>query len=68
MRLNLLAGSAVLIGLAATTAQEPSKEALRRKLKDHDVHAGWIYDDLPAAIAAAQKSRKPLLAVFRCVP
>jgi hypothetical protein len=67
MRLNLIAGSVLLVGMAATTAQELSKQDLRKKLKD-DVHASWIYDDLPAATAAAKQSGKPILAVFRCVP
>ena len=67
MRLNLIAGCALLAGLAATAAQEGPKEALRKKLKD-DVHASWIYDDFPAALAAGAKTGKPILAVFRCVP
>ncbi len=67
MRLNLIAGSVLLVGLAATTAQEGPKEALRKKLKD-DVNPAWIYDDLPAATAAAKQSGKPILAIFRCVP
>ena len=63
MRKTLIAGGALLVGLAA--AQELSKQELQKKLKDTDVHASWIYDDMPAAIAAASKSGKPLLAVFR---
>lgn len=65
MRLNVLAGCAILAGLAATAAQDKSKDALRGKLKDTDVHPSWIYDDVPAAIEAATKSGKPILAVFR---
>ncbi len=65
MKLNLFVGAALLAGLAATAAQDKSKDALRGKLKDTDVHPSWIYDDVPAAIAAATKSGKPLLAVFR---
>jgi len=65
MRLMWIAGGALLMGMAA--AQELTKQELRKKLKD-DVHPDWIYDDLPAAFAAAAKSNKPILAVFRCVP
>lgn len=65
MRLNLLAGTAILLGLAATAGQDGSKDALRKKLKDTDIHADWIYDDIPAAFAAAAKTGKPVLAVFR---
>ncbi|HEY3122569.1 MAG TPA: hypothetical protein VGK70_00730 [Thermoanaerobaculia bacterium] len=68
MRLNLLAGSALLVGLAATAVQELPKRELRQKLKDTDIHPDWIYDDVPAALAAGAKSGKPILAVFRCVP
>jgi len=33
--------------------------------KDSDV---WVYNDIPAAMAAARKSGKPLFVTFRCVP
>ena len=62
---NQIAGAALLLGLVAT--QQISKEELRKKLKD-EVHPAWIYDDIPAALAEAKKSGKPILAVFRCVP
>ena len=28
----------------------------------------WVYDDLEAATAKAEKTGKPLLVTFRCVP
>jgi len=65
MKSTFLLGVSLLAGFAA--AQDLSKEALRKKLKD-DVNPAWIYDDLPAATAAAKQSGKPILAVFRCVP
>lgn len=65
LKLNLVVGAALLAGVAATAAQDNSKEALRGKLKDTDVHPSWIYDDVPAAIEAATKSGRPILAVFR---
>jgi hypothetical protein len=33
--------------------------------KDTDV---WVYNDIPAAMAAAKKAGKPLFVTFRCVP
>jgi hypothetical protein len=65
MKTFLLLGISLLAGFAA--AQDLSKDALRRKLKD-DVDPAWIYDDLPSALAAGAKTGKPILAVFRCVP
>jgi serine protease Do len=41
---------------------------LQKSLKDLDIAAHWIYDDLPKAIAQSKATGKPILAVFRCVP
>ena len=30
--------------------------------------ASWIYDDLDAALADADRSGKPLMVVLRCIP
>ena len=45
------------------TAQD--KEALKASLKDVDLPASWIYDDIDAGFAEAKKSGKPLLVAFR---
>lgn len=45
---------------SASTAQE-----LRDKLKDIDVGERWSYNDWESAKAAAAKSKKPILALFR---
>jgi hypothetical protein len=58
----------LLLLSAFSFIQELSKPDLQKKLKDTAVHPEWIYDDLPAAFAAAAKSGKPILAIFRCVP
>ncbi len=34
----------------------------RAELGDSDI---WVYNDLPAAISASEKSKKPILLVFR---
>ena len=49
--------------LALLLAQD--KEALKTSLKDVDLPASWIYDDIDAGFAEAKKSGKPLLVAFR---
>ncbi len=41
------------------------KEKLRTALKDTEVKGDWIYDDLDGGYAAAKKSGKPMMIVFR---
>jgi hypothetical protein len=55
--------AAACLSLAA--AQDGAKEQLRVALKDNEVKGDWIYDDLPAGYAAAKKSGKPMMIVFR---
>jgi len=45
-------------------------EALRERLKDaNGVQTDvWVYNDIPAAIAEARRTNKPLFVTFRCVP
>ena len=54
--------------LSTVAAQDGAKEQLRIALKDNEVKGDWIYDDLPAGMAAAKKTGKPMMVVFRCVP
>ena len=69
MKLTVL--TLVLAALAAAPsnsarAEEGSgKDELRKSLKDFDAAASWVYDDLESGFAAARKSAKPLLVVFR---
>ena len=51
--------------LCASGPQDPKKEQLRVALKDDAVKGDWIYDDINAGYAAAKKSGKPMLVVFR---
>ena len=53
------------LAMAALCLQEGSKEALKTALKDADIPASWIYDDLNAGFAEARKTGKPMLVVFR---
>jgi hypothetical protein len=57
----------VSIALLLTSAVRAASP-LGESLKDIEVAPHWIYDDLPAAIAEAKRSGKPLLVVLRCVP
>jgi hypothetical protein len=61
MMLGLVAG----LSLLAFAPQGGPKEQLKTALKDDAVKGDWIYDDLPAGYAAAKKSGKPMLVVFR---
>ena len=61
MKLAIAGAVACLAFLA--TAQD--KEKLRTALKDTEVKGDWIYDDLDAGTAAAKKSGKPMMIVFR---
>ena len=55
---------AVPLGITANLwAGQPT--TLQKKLKDLDVHASWIYNDLAAGFKQAKKTGKPLLVVFR---
>jgi len=70
MNVKLAGAVLLLVGLAAAgwAVQDVSKEQIRTGLKDTELQGAWIYDDLPAGIAEASKSGKPLMIVFRCVP
>ena len=41
---------------------------LQKKLKDTDVGARWIYNDIGKGFTEARATGKPLLVTFRCVP
>jgi hypothetical protein len=66
MRLHRLATLAVMFptALLAFGAQDSNRQ-LQQSLKDTDVHPSWIYNDVAAGFAAAKKTGKPLLVVFR---
>ena len=56
-----------LVGAAglALAKEEPS---LQRLLQDDAVADGWIYEDLASGFEQAERSGKPLLVCFSCVP
>ncbi len=47
------------------TAVPQDKEALKASMKEVDVPASWIYDDIDAGFAEAKRTGKPLLVAFR---
>jgi hypothetical protein len=49
----------------AVAQQQPMSKEQWRQTKDAGVASRWIYDDLPAGVAEAKKSGKPLLIAFR---
>jgi len=61
MRLWISTVAALCVLAAAALAQD-------MRGQDVQLRGDWIQDDLPAALAAARKSGRPLLAVLRCVP
>ncbi|MFM7055449.1 MAG: Trx7/PDZ domain-containing (seleno)protein [Planctomycetota bacterium] len=55
--------------LVVCTAATPADD-LRERLKDDNGRNSdvWVYNDIPAAMAAAKRTGKPLFVTFRCVP
>lgn len=65
MKMNAWAVGAMAAACLSLGAQDSAKEQLRIALKDNEVKGGWIYDDLASGYAAAKKSGKPMMVVFR---
>ncbi|HUF11125.1 MAG TPA: hypothetical protein VMO47_17520 [Rhodothermales bacterium] len=70
---------ALALGLGATvyftsTAAAEERKKTRDELVQDDLSAwgedddAWIYNDLPVALAEANRSGKPIMAVLRCIP
>ena len=62
----------MLVSLFSTTAMAQEKMSREQKVKKDREHfaadSSWIYNDFAAALAEAQKTDKPILAVMRCLP
>lgn len=54
--------------LLTLSSAAPAQSPLQQELKDLNLAPHWIYDDLPAALAKAKETGKPILVVLRCVP
>jgi len=69
--LSLFALFACLVSPHRLTAQDSGArplDRLQRELGDTGTDKRWRYGDLGAARAEAAKTKRPLLALFRCVP
>lgn len=53
-----------LLFAAAVQGQAP----LQKVLVDDEVAPNWIYDDFDRAVEQARATKKPILALLRCVP
>ena len=63
----LFVASFVLLTLTLSAAEDRKARVLNDRA-EVQAAGNWIYNDLPQGYAAAAKSGKPLLVVFRCVP
>lgn len=53
------------LAAAAPRLGQDNNEALRKQLKDVDLAGRWIYDDVDRGFEEANRTKKPLLVVFR---
>ncbi len=60
-------GYALVLSLSAPLAYSDD-EKLKDALEDKLLAGEWIYDDIEAGYAQAEKAGKPLLVTFKCVP
>jgi len=59
------AAALLAIALLPTNAGDPASEKKDKVNDTVELAAGWLYDDLPAALARAKKENKPIFAAFR---
>lgn len=60
-----LAALGAVATVSAAAAENSGKDELRKSLQDLDEAASWVYDDVDSGFAAARRTAKPLLVVFR---
>ena len=60
--------TACLLLLACLSPLAAFGQGLRDQLRDFVAGEIWIYDDWKAAREIAARQKKPVFAVFRCVP
>ena len=63
MRLGL--GVALLLAASLLLAENRTARKKKKALKDNEVAAEWVYDDLKTAIKVAREQGKPIFLVFR---
>lgn len=57
-----------LLLAASSSAYAEDPQSLKELLKDDQLIGDWVYDDVEAGYREAQKTGKPLLVCFSCVP
>ena len=67
MRVRCLIGIFLCVAGAWTSVARAQND-LKKNLKDTDVAAHWVYNDIAAGFAEARATGKPLLVTLRCVP
>ena len=70
IRISILLGAILGIRCALVAQEAPARlggEELKEALND-SASDFWIYDDLEKAYAEGERTGKPVLVSFRCVP
>ena len=65
MSVKSVLATVLTIGFCCVATFRVSAQELRDSLQDIDVGDRWTYNDWESAKAAAAKSKKPILALFR---
>ena len=63
------AGAAVVACAASSAVVAQDRDTkVRNDRRDVQALGTWIYNDLPAGIAKAKQSGRPMLVTLRCIP
>ena len=65
---SLLLALGCVVGPAVAAWSQDRETKVRNDKKNLEADSYWIYNDLPRGLAEAQRTGKPLLVVFRCIP
>jgi serine protease Do len=65
---RLAIGFGVLLALTSVSSAQDRDTKVRDDRDSFKTADAWVYNDLDTALAQAVRSKKPILAVLRCVP
>lgn len=69
---TFLYGAICLACVGGLLAAEPAKKTRDELVRDDRAelaeNAHWVYNDLEKAFAEAEKVKKPLMVIHRCIP
>ncbi len=72
MKRILVSGVLCAFGLGVVLAAEPAKKTRDEMVIDDRAalqeNAAWIYNDLEKGFAEAERVKKPLMVIHRCIP